>query len=155
MDDMLDTMYDANGTGLAAIQVGVVYRVIVMDISRREQWHGATEDDPEGRYGRNARAISSIPKLSGRRKKSAIIRRAACLYPVFTMMSRVQPNAALPFLIMTARRRNWRATACWPPAFNTRWIIWKALFSRPPIAAETPNGFEKIAKAERDTARAE
>ncbi|MEC8565770.1 MAG: peptide deformylase, partial [Pseudomonadota bacterium] len=47
MDDMLDTMYDANGIGLAAIQVGVADRVIVMDISRREQWHGATEDDPE------------------------------------------------------------------------------------------------------------
>ena len=46
MDDMLDTMYDANGIGLAAIQVGVADRVIVMDISRREQWHGATEDDP-------------------------------------------------------------------------------------------------------------
>ncbi|GIR46133.1 MAG: hypothetical protein CM15mP55_1090 [Hyphomicrobiales bacterium] len=44
---MLDTMYDANGIGLAAIQVGVADRVIVMDISRREQWHGATEDDPE------------------------------------------------------------------------------------------------------------
>ena len=47
MDDMLDTMYNANGIGLAAIQVGVADRVIVMDISRREQWHGATEDDPE------------------------------------------------------------------------------------------------------------
>ncbi|MEC8176659.1 MAG: peptide deformylase, partial [Pseudomonadota bacterium] len=34
MDDMLDTMYDANGIGLAAIQVGVADRVIVMDISR-------------------------------------------------------------------------------------------------------------------------
>ena len=47
MDDMLETMYSANGIGLAAIQVGVADRVIVMDISRREQWHGATEDDPE------------------------------------------------------------------------------------------------------------
>lgn len=33
MDDMLDTMYDANGIGLAAIQIGVAERVIVMDIS--------------------------------------------------------------------------------------------------------------------------
>lgn len=33
MDDMLDTMYAANGIGLAAIQIGVASRVIVMDIS--------------------------------------------------------------------------------------------------------------------------
>ena len=34
MDDMLETMYDANGIGLAAIQVGIPKRIIVMDISR-------------------------------------------------------------------------------------------------------------------------
>lgn len=31
--DMLETMYDANGIGLAATQVGVTQRVFVMDIS--------------------------------------------------------------------------------------------------------------------------
>jgi peptide deformylase len=36
MDDMLETMYDAPGIGLAAIQIGVPLRVIVMDISPRE-----------------------------------------------------------------------------------------------------------------------
>ena len=34
MDDMLDTMYAANGIGLAAIQIGIPKRIIVMDISR-------------------------------------------------------------------------------------------------------------------------
>ena len=34
MDDMLDTMYDAPGIGLAAIQIGVPKRVIVIDLSR-------------------------------------------------------------------------------------------------------------------------
>ena len=33
MDDMLETMYDAPGIGLAAIQVGEPIRVIVMDLS--------------------------------------------------------------------------------------------------------------------------
>lgn len=33
MDDMLDTMYDAPGIGLAAIQIGVPQRVIVMDLA--------------------------------------------------------------------------------------------------------------------------
>ena len=43
MDDMLDTMYAAPGIGLAAIQIGVPKRIIVMDISR-------DEDKKEPRY---------------------------------------------------------------------------------------------------------
>ena len=37
MDNMLDTMYAANGIGLAAIQIGVPKRIIVMDLSRDEK----------------------------------------------------------------------------------------------------------------------
>tara|TARA_Y100001970_G_scaffold95131_1_gene119882 strand:+ start:2100 stop:2624 length:525 start_codon:yes stop_codon:yes gene_type:complete len=37
MDDMLETMYAAPGIGLAAIQVGVPKRVIVLDIARKEE----------------------------------------------------------------------------------------------------------------------
>ena len=34
MDDMLDTMYDAPGIGLAAVQIGEPINVIVMDLAR-------------------------------------------------------------------------------------------------------------------------
>jgi peptide deformylase len=44
MDDMLETMYDAPGIGLAAIQVGVPKRVIVMDLARGE------DEEPAPRY---------------------------------------------------------------------------------------------------------
>ena len=37
MDDMLETMYDAKGIGLAAIQIGVPKRIIVMDIGNRDK----------------------------------------------------------------------------------------------------------------------
>ena len=37
MDDMLDTMYAAPGIGLAAIQIGIPKRIIVIDISRDEK----------------------------------------------------------------------------------------------------------------------
>ena len=47
MDDMLETMYDANGIGLAAIQVGVADRVIVMDISQRMQADVEAQEDTE------------------------------------------------------------------------------------------------------------
>ena len=36
MDDMLETMYAAPGIGLAAIQIGIPKRIIVMDISKEE-----------------------------------------------------------------------------------------------------------------------
>jgi peptide deformylase len=36
MDDMLETMYDAPGIGLAAPQVGVLKRVVVLDIDRED-----------------------------------------------------------------------------------------------------------------------
>ena len=37
MDDMLETMYAAPGIGLAAIQVGVPKRVIVLDLSKKDE----------------------------------------------------------------------------------------------------------------------
>ncbi len=37
MNDMLDTMYAANGIGLAAIQIGVQKRIIVMDLSKESE----------------------------------------------------------------------------------------------------------------------
>jgi peptide deformylase len=43
MDDMLETMYDAPGIGLAAIQVGAPLRVIVMDLA-------GEDEEPAPRY---------------------------------------------------------------------------------------------------------
>ena len=37
MDDMLETMYAAPGIGLAAVQVGILKRLIVIDISKGEE----------------------------------------------------------------------------------------------------------------------
>ncbi len=54
MDDMLATMYDAPGIGLAAIQVGVPKRVIVMDLASREP-----EQDPAPRYFVNPQIVWS------------------------------------------------------------------------------------------------
>ena len=43
MDDMLETMYAAPGIGLAAVQVGVPKRVIVMDLAKQDE-------EPQPRY---------------------------------------------------------------------------------------------------------
>ena len=37
MDDMLDTMYAAPGIGLAAVQVGILKRLVVIDISKENE----------------------------------------------------------------------------------------------------------------------
>ena len=37
MDDMLETMYAAPGIGLAAVQIGVPIRVIVMDLAKEDE----------------------------------------------------------------------------------------------------------------------
>jgi peptide deformylase len=47
MDDMVETMHDAKGIGLAAIQVGVGKRVIVMDLSPSDS---AEDGESEDRY---------------------------------------------------------------------------------------------------------
>ncbi|HEY4344588.1 MAG TPA: peptide deformylase [Parvibaculum sp.] len=52
MDDMLETMYDAPGIGLAAIQVGVPKQVIVMDLAREGE-------PPEPRYYINPEILST------------------------------------------------------------------------------------------------
>ncbi|MFN4288127.1 MAG: peptide deformylase [Brevundimonas sp.] len=57
MDDMLETMYDAPGIGLAAIQIGVMQRVVVMDLGERE----ASEGDGSEREGPGSDAAPAEP----------------------------------------------------------------------------------------------
>lgn len=40
IEDMLDTMYDAMGVGLAAPQVGILKRIVVIDIGEGKIIHG-------------------------------------------------------------------------------------------------------------------
>ncbi len=37
LDDMLETMYNAPGIGLAAVQIGILKRIIVIDISKEDE----------------------------------------------------------------------------------------------------------------------
>ena len=49
MDDMLETMYAAPGIGLAAIQIGVPKRVIVLDIEWRDKSESTNDEKPVDR----------------------------------------------------------------------------------------------------------
>lgn len=57
MDDMLETMYAAPGIGLAAIQIGVPQRIIVMDLAK--------EGDPKApQYFVNPEILWSSPETA-------------------------------------------------------------------------------------------
>ncbi|MBO6133649.1 MAG: peptide deformylase [Lachnospiraceae bacterium] len=56
IDDMFDVLYDSNGVGLAAVQVGVLKRIIVIDIS---------EDHSERRVLINPRILESSGEQTG------------------------------------------------------------------------------------------
>lgn len=53
MDDMLETMYDAPGIGLAAVQIGVPINVIVMDLAR-------DGEEPQPQYFVNPEILEDV-----------------------------------------------------------------------------------------------
>ncbi|MEM0930027.1 MAG: peptide deformylase [Pseudomonadota bacterium] len=57
MDDMLETMYAAPGIGLAAIQVGVPLRIIVMDLA-------GADDEPQPRYFVNPKILDPADEVA-------------------------------------------------------------------------------------------
>lgn len=67
MDDMLETMYSAEGSGLAAIQVGVPLRIVVMDLAREGE-------SPQPQYFVN-------PQLSNLSKGTSVYREACLSVP--------------------------------------------------------------------------
>ncbi len=62
MDDMLETMYDAPGIGLAAIQIGEPVRVIVMDL--QETPEGSEEPVKKPLYFVNPEIVWASEELS-------------------------------------------------------------------------------------------
>lgn len=46
MDDMLETMYDAPGIGLAAIQIAIPKRIVVCDVAQRDSGEDVEENAP-------------------------------------------------------------------------------------------------------------
>ena len=69
VDDMFATMYDAPGIGLAAIQIGVPKRVIVMDLAKK--------DDPK------APRVFVNPQLLWRSEERAVYEEGCLSIPEF------------------------------------------------------------------------
>ena len=61
VEDMFDTMYDAPGIGLAAIQIGEPRRIVTMDLAKKDE-NGETKPRPQVFI--NPEIISSSQELS-------------------------------------------------------------------------------------------
>ena len=79
VDDMFETMYDAPGIGLAAIQVGEPKRVVTMDLAKKDEpkepqvfinpeliWQSGRQERPTRRAACRSRNITR--RSSGRRR---------------------------------------------------------------------------------------
>lgn len=81
LDDMKDTLYNANGAGLAAVQVGILRRIVVMDcgdgylelinpeimsVSEDKQFETEGCLSLPGKYGKTERPKSVIVKAQNR-----------------------------------------------------------------------------------------
>ena len=60
--DMFETMYDAPGIGLAAVQVGVPLRVLVIDLQERDK-DAETEDCGDEGCGHDHRPVKRTPRV--------------------------------------------------------------------------------------------
>ena len=59
VDDMFETMYEAPGIGLAAIQVGVPKRVLVIDLQERDEAADPVEDED----GNESQPVINDPRV--------------------------------------------------------------------------------------------
>ncbi len=78
LDDMADTMYDADGVGLAAPQVGILKRVIVIDVGDEHELIEMVNPEIVSKEGEQLgpEGCLSIPGLQGdvRRSNRIVIR---------------------------------------------------------------------------------
>ena len=76
IEDMLEGMYKAEGIGMAAVQVGVLKRIVVMDISE-ERNQPIVMINPEVTHSEGSQvhreACLSIPDLSGTVERPALV----------------------------------------------------------------------------------
>ena len=67
MQDMLETMYDAPGIGLAAIQIGILKKIIVIDISKKEE--EKKKPEPVSNIPSKQSAKASLTEKTGKQGK--------------------------------------------------------------------------------------
>ena len=107
VEDMFETMYDAPGIGLAAIQIGEPRRIVTMDLAKK--------DEPkEPQVFINPELICAV------RTRRTSTRKAASRSRNITRRSSGRRRSRSAISISTASSTRSRRTACWRPASSTR-----------------------------------
>ena len=113
--DMLDTMYDAPGIGLAAIQVGEPLRMLVIDLAK--------EDEPR------APQILINPRILSSSDERNIYEEGCFPFPTTMRKSSGRQTCGFPISILMARPMKSRQTDSWRRVSSTRSIISMAFCS--------------------------
>ena len=112
-DDMFETMYDAPGIGLAAIQVAQPLRLITMDLAKRDE---DGESKPRPRVFINPEILSSSEELS--------VYEEGCLsIPEYYEEVERPAQVRVRFTDLDGRCTRKTPRACSPPASSTKSII--------------------------------
>ena len=108
IDDMLETMYQAPGIGLAATQVNVAKRVVVIDLSEEK----------------NEPLCLVNPKIIEKDGEEQMEEGCLSVPGIYEMVKRAN-KIRVRALIATVLPLRWRPKSCWRSVFSTNWITWK------------------------------
>ena len=125
-DDLAETMYEANGVGLAAPQIGVPQNVIAIDVEQR----ASADGEPPKKKGEGLFwLINPVLRVSSPTPRVASPSRTS---------TRKSPGSAASWWSSsagTASSTVWRrATTSYPSASSTRWTTCKASSSSTTLA---------------------
>ena len=109
MDDMLETMYAANGIGLAAIQIGIPKNLIVIDLLTKEK-----KKDP---------MFFVNPKIIKKSSDMSKYEEGCLSIPNLFAEYKDQVNAMSSIWIIMERKKFLTLLDCWQHAFNMKLII--------------------------------
>lgn len=105
VDDMFDTMYAEEGIGLAATQVDIHKRIIVIDVSEN----------------RDGRLVLINPELLEKSGETGIEEGCLSIPEQRALVPRAE-KVKIRAWIVTVIRSNWKQMTCWRFVFSMRWI---------------------------------
>lgn len=108
-DDMLDTMYDAPGIGLAAIQIGVPRRMLVIDISRED--------------GDRNPVVFINPEILKVSDDVSAYEEGCLSIPDYYAEVERPASLTVGYIDRDGKKQTVEADGLWPPACNMKWTI--------------------------------
>ncbi len=90
IEDMLETMYDANGVGLSAPQVGVLRRIVVIDVWQED----IVDENAEAEEAAEAEAAGATAEAGERKEPEAVAETVTATSSESTAASEVAPESA-------------------------------------------------------------